>query len=50
MIDKATDGGTIKDYVSLLEKKAVEQFLTALHFEGLDLKVYRKLKREVHNG
>ena len=47
--DKASDQTARKEYEAL-KKKAAEQFLAALHFEGLNSKVYRELKREVHNG
>ena len=46
---KETDP-TAKAEYDELKKKGAEQFLAALHFEGLNSKVYQELKREVHNG
>ena len=49
VLEAQTDQARRKEYEAL-KKKATEQFLAALHFEGLNPKVYRELKREVHNG
>ena len=45
----ANDADARKEY-DTLKKKAAEQFLAALYFEGLNSKVYHELKRKVFNG
>ena len=44
-----SDENARKEYAAF-KKRPAEQFLAALHFKGLNSKVYQELKREVHNG